>query len=207
MIGVGIAVYMIIPGTVSGIADLLSILDRSKATPIPDAHGETSRTPVVNDPTEPLSTSDPWRYCAQVGTVDGPDDRFVGDSMPYALMNRLISEGIFAPGLHSDVQWRCEDGTLRVCVIDLYDWCSSAYLNVTPDRPMIDYCYEHPDEEIFPGYIQGHGNQLIQWRCKDGIVIGDKSDGEEIERDARGFISAEWSLLPQEVVPDEQTSP
>ena len=52
----------------------------------------TTTQPVV----EPSSFDDPFVYCAAVGTLDEPDERYVGDELPNGVIEGMIAEGIIA---------------------------------------------------------------------------------------------------------------
>lgn len=206
MIGVAIAAYMIIPGTVSGIADMLSIIDRSWPRP----NDLITTTPLLTiGSTESVRILDPWDYCMYIGTIDRPDDRYIGDRVPYPLMSQLILTKMLIPGYHAveGIAWRCDNGQLKVCIVENSDYCGPAHPNISPPNEMIEYCKEHPDEEWFPGYIQGHGTTLIQWSCKDGVVVIAQNSAASDSLDARGFLIDEWTSIPRPSSNDGQSAP
>ena len=78
--------------------------------------------PVVPSPRAtqpPASYSDPFAYCAAVGTVDAPDARYSGYKMPAAILQGMIQHGVVSADAPAAFQknavWRCMDGQVWAC--------------------------------------------------------------------------------------------
>ncbi len=142
--------------------------------------------------------TDPFAYCASVGTVDRPDARWDGAALPPEVADGLVRIGLLAASApeaarHNAV-WRCMDGNLWVCAFGANLPCTeTADTSRTPSSATADYCRENPDSDFVPAFVTGRAT-VYAWRCRGGAA--------EIERqletpDARGFQSGIWHVLPK----------
>lgn len=138
--------------------------------------------------------TDPFSYCAAVGTIDQPDDRYTGEPVPTA-----IAEGLRAAfGLGSDhplepflraTHWRCMAGKVFACTVGANIPCmEQADTSRQPGPPMTAFCQANPDADVIPAVVTGRAT-IYQWHCRAGQP--------EILRqvnspDARGFLSKFW---------------
>ena len=82
-------------------------------------------TPTQSQPTAAIANpeqslySDPFAYCAAVGTVDAPDARYNGPEMPDSVIQGLIQQGVVSadapPEFQKSAVWRCMNGQVWVC--------------------------------------------------------------------------------------------
>jgi hypothetical protein len=83
--------------------------------------------------------SDPFAYCAAVGTVDFPDHRYTGPMVSEAIATALRVPTSSPP---DRVKWRCADGAVLACA----SFRNTPNCAPTPSvREMMDYCAQNPD--------------------------------------------------------------
>jgi len=138
--------------------------------------------------------SDPFAYCAAVGTVDAPDERYVGPAVPDAIVKALreelgIAEEAPKEWIVKGTVWRCMDGKVWACFIGANIPCTAkANTSQTPTSEMVDFCKEHPTADVIPASVTGR-ETIYEWRCQDGAP---KIVKQVFKPDARGFISDFW---------------
>lgn len=147
---------------------------------------QTYETPVVY--------SNPFAYCAAVGTIDAPDARYTGEKMPVAIAQGL-KQAFGAPEsaplepFLKNSYWRCMNGKVYACTVGANLPCmTKADLSRTPTQPMEAFCQQSPAADVIPAVVTGRATVYL-WRCVDGKP--------EIVRqvstpDARGFLSNIW---------------
>ena len=142
--------------------------------------------------------TDPFAYCAATGTIDAPDQRFVGPKVPPAiaagLQKALGLTGTPAPPVAENSVWRCMDGKVYACTIGANLPCTEkADTNRTPTQAMADFCQANPASDFIPAVVTGRAT-VYEWRCTDGKP--------EIVRqmtnvDAQGFQADIWyEIMP-----------
>lgn len=142
---------------------------------------------------------DPYAYCAAVGTIDEPDERYVGPAEPESIARDLrtvlntpdtplefYQQGLF---------WRCMDGRVYACVVgaNLPCW-AKADLSQEPTPVMNDFCAENPDAEVIPAVVTGR-ETVYAWRCEGTTAVVDRQVSEV---DERGYPADIWYALPAE---------
>jgi hypothetical protein len=165
-------------------------------------------TPTVAPTVEPTATvaptatqaatfSDPFAYCAAVGTIDEPDARYVGPKMPDVIVKGVLKATGASPDAPVEVfakgtYWRCMDGKVYACTVGANLPCTAkADTSRTPTSAETEFCTANPNADVVPAAVTGR-ETVYEWRCKDGAP--------EIVRqvftpDARGFISDFWYAL------------
>ncbi|NPV07493.1 MAG: hypothetical protein HPY83_05940 [Anaerolineae bacterium] len=172
-------------------------LSACAATPAPAA-GEASATLHTGQPTAAaeVTFTDPFEYCAAVGTIDAPDERYTGpevpDSVAQGLQSALGLTGTPPPPIAQNSLWRCMDGMVYACTVGANLPCQEkADTSRTPTEAMIKYCQEEPDSEFIPAAVTGRAT-VYSWRCTEG-------EPEIIEQvfqvDAQGFLADFWYEL------------
>jgi hypothetical protein len=145
--------------------------------------------------TEKGQFTDPFAYCAAVGTVDAPDQRYTGPEVPeeivQALRKAVEIPDDAPPWGTAGTFWRCMDGNVWGCSVGANLPCYKADTSETPSPTMNDYCEGDPDADFIPAAATGHGT-IYEWRCADGKP--------EIVRqvfgvDAQGFVADFWYEL------------
>jgi len=64
--------------------------------------------------------SDPFAYCAAIGTIDEPDARYVGPKVPEVIAKGLMKGASPDAPLDLFIQnsfWRCMDGKVYGCFV------------------------------------------------------------------------------------------
>jgi hypothetical protein len=146
------------------------------------------------------SYHDPAAYCAAVGTIDAPDARYGGPSVPDWVARALRKATHGAPDAPLDffkhAAWRCADGQVLACSFGANIPCASkAEMSRQPGPGAFAFCREHPDTDVVPAYATGH-ETVYEWRCRAGQP--------EIVRqllavDAQGFQTAFWYRVTPEM--------
>jgi hypothetical protein len=163
--------------------------------------GAATLTPSSLPPTNMPTTetfSDPFAYCAAVGTVDTPDDRYTGLQIPDEIINGYKK----AAGLEASTEpmdmfkkttiWRCMDSKVYACNFGANLPCNSkANIDKTPSQAMRDYCAANPDSDFIPMSVTGHST-IYSWHCiKDSPELLD-----QIEKvDAAGYLEQIWYAI------------
>lgn len=141
---------------------------------------------------------DPFAYCAAVGTIDEPDDRYVGEELPDA-----IAEGVRSAWGSEDVDldvfrigtvWRCMDNQVYACNVGANLPClAQGDESREPTQPMADFCTENPGSDFIPAVVTGRAT-VFNWSCDDTEpVIVD----QYTEVDSRGFMEFIWFPLTE----------
>ncbi len=146
----------------------------------------------------PVPFTDPFAYCASVGTVDTPDARYAGTPIP----DEVISGFKQAAGLQSSTEpldvlrkttiWRCMDGKVYVCNFGANLPCDSkARVDKTPSPELIDFCQANPESDFVPMSVTGH-DTIYSWRCANGSPeILSQVD----QADAQGYLQRIWVAI------------
>jgi hypothetical protein len=149
--------------------------------------------------TPPSTFSDPFAYCACVGTVDAPDAKYTGQALPdsvIASLGKALNVPTDTPVMRNSV-WRCMGGKVYGCTVGANLPCSEkANTNRTPEQALLDFCKENPSAEVIPAAVTGH-NAVYEWRCSEGAPAIVK---QVAKVDPRGFVADIWYEL-QPVVP------
>lgn len=173
------------------LAAFVFILLASACTPI----APVEVTVAADTPAPATTFSDPFAYCAEVGTIDQPDARYTGEKMPDSLLKGFIA----ASGGNTDPEftelfremttWRCMNHKVYACTYGANLPCDSkANTDQTPSEAMITFCQENPDADFIPMAWTGHST-IYSWRC-----VGDTPEllDQIAEPDEEGFLSHIW---------------
>lgn len=158
------------------------------------AHIQAQATP------PPVGYTDPFAYCATVGTVDQPDDRWSGPPVPEAVIEGLIRAAGLSPDipreqLSRSTFWRCMGGKVYACTVGANLPCQSkADTRRAPSRAMWLYCDQNPDADVIPAYVTGR-ETVYQWRCSGTRPVVVR---RVTEPDARGFLKHIWYRISPE---------
>ncbi len=160
--------------------------------------GAAILSPSTTQPASPptvQSFTDPFTYCAAVGTIDAPDARYTGEAVPDSVINGFKK----AAGLEASTMpmemfkkttiWRCMDKKVYACNFGANLPCSSkANTDKTPTQAMTDFCTANPDSDFIPMSVTGHST-IYSWHC----VKGTPELLDQIEKvDAAGFLEQIW---------------
>jgi len=167
--------------------------------PSPSAQPATPTTAAKTQaPAQAGSFTNPFAYCAAVGTIDTPDARYTGAHMPDVLVQGLKK----ASGASADAPdfmfttggfWRCMDGKVYACTVGANLPCDSkANTDKIPSQAEVDFCQANPGVNFIPAYVTGH-NTIYSWLCKQGKP---EIDQQVFQVDQRGFIAEIWYAIP-----------
>ena len=144
--------------------------------------------------------SDPFKYCASMDTIDVPDERYVGVSVPKVVIRDLrgkagISEDAPADWVAAGTVWRCMDGKVWACFVGANLPCvQKGDVTTTPQPGMEDFCSANPNAETMPMAVTGRAT-IYEWRCVDGDPQVVK---QILGTDSQGYLSDFWyELTPQ----------
>ena len=142
--------------------------------------------------------TDPFAYCAAVGTIDTPDARFNGPHMPDVLAQGLKKASgaaadapmeMFTTGAY----WRCMDGKVYACTVGANLPCDAkANTDKTPTQAEKDFCQANPDSTFIPAAVTGH-DTIYSWRCTQSQPAIDQ---QVFHVDKQGFIVEIWYAIP-----------
>jgi hypothetical protein len=140
------------------------------------------------------SFEDPFAYCAAVGTVDAPDARYAGPTMPDAVARGLMA----ALGLPESVPleffrhhsiWRCMAGKVYACTFGANLPCGTkADTSSGPTPAMTAFCRENPGADSIPMVVTGRAT-VYAWRCAGSAPAIER---QFTTPDAQGFLAIIW---------------
>jgi hypothetical protein len=153
-------------------------------------------TPTSNRDVEQIRHTDPFAYCAAVGTVDTPDERYTGPQLPEGIVEGLIQQGIVSadapPEFVENAVWRCMDGKVWVCHFGANLPClEKADTGRVPTGAMEEFCQANPTSDFIPAAVTGRAT-VYEWACKDGQPEVIKT---LFTPDERGYLSDFWYEL------------
>jgi hypothetical protein len=144
--------------------------------------------------------TDPFAYCAAVGTSDSPAPPYAGPTLPDSVIAGLkkaldMPDDVPAEVLQNGTFWRCMNGKVYACFVGANLPCEAkANTDRTPTQALMEFCQQNPDADVVPMVVTGH-DTVYEWRCNN--------DQPEIvrqfaEADERGFVSNIWyEIAPQ----------
>lgn len=140
--------------------------------------------------------SDPFQYCAAVGTIDAPDARYIGPAVPGPVIKEMREKAGIAGDAPDDAvaagtAWRCKDGHVWACFVGANLPCSKANTSSTPQPEMVGFCRKNPKAGSIPAAVTGH-ETVYDWRCVDGTP---RVARQRFTTDAQGFVSDFWYEL------------
>ena len=166
----------------------------------PQAASQVNTPPTAN-PAEgsgqPAMFTDPFAYCAAVGTIDAPDSRYTGPKVPEA-MARGLKKAFGAPAaaplepfLHNTF-WRCMDGMVYACTVGANLPCQErADMSRKPMESMTNFCKNHPQAEVIPAVITRRAT-VYEWTCANEMP---EVVRQFAQPDARCFLSNIWYAI------------
>lgn len=161
--------------------------------------GQSTPTGAAGSPGETGQSqfSDPFAYCAAVGTIDTPDARYVGSPAPEEILSQVrqkagIAEDAPADWVAAATVWRCMDGKVWACFVGANLPCTEkADTSRTPSPAMEEFCQENPNADVIPAAVTGRAT-VYEWRCSAGKPEVVK---QVLTPDAQGFLSEFWYEL------------
>jgi hypothetical protein len=116
--------------------------------------------------------SDAFAYCAAVGTMDTPDERYTGPKLPDSILQRMLKQDIIPAAMPREFQkqtiWRCMNDNVWVCNFGVNIPClEKADQSQKPTSAMEDFCKTNPTAEGIPAAVTGRATVYF-WRCMNG---------------------------------------
>ncbi|MCB0108792.1 MAG: META domain-containing protein, partial [Caldilineaceae bacterium] len=154
--------------------------------------------------------TDPFAYCASVGTIDAPEGDFGGPSNPG--VPSAVAAGLQqAMGLAGDAPvaqnsyWRCMDGKVYACFVGANLPCDSkANTSDAPTDAMNAFCAAQPNADAIPAAVTGH-DTIYAWSCVDGKATASE---QLFQVDAQGYVTDFWyEIAPAGDSSDESVEP
>ena len=145
----------------------------------------------------PASYTDPFAYCAAVGTIDAPGATYTGPRVPQSVAQGLQT-ALNAPDtplnvLENGSSWRCMNGDVYACFVGANLPCEAqANTDRTPTQEEIDFCQQNPSSDFIPAVVTGR-ETVFEWRCRDGAP---EVVRQVFQPDAQGFLSEIWYKIP-----------
>ena len=154
-------------------------------------------TPTQESTAGQSSYNDPFDYCAAVGTIDTPDERYNGPKMPDSIIQGMIRQGIVSADAPREFQqnavWRCMNNSVWVCHFGANLPClEKADMAQVPTSEMEDYCKTNPTADSIPAAVTGRAT-VYEWRCKDGKP---EVVQQLFKVDPQGYLADFWYELP-----------
>lgn len=146
----------------------------------------------------PAVYTDPFAFCTATGRLDAPDQRYIGEAVPDAVMNGYLKAAGLDQSMASNPDfrkltiWRCMGGKVLACNFGANLPCDSkANTDKAPTQAMSDFCKENKDSDFIPMVVTGH-DTVYNWHCA-GIVPEAQEQVSQV--DAAGFIANIWYTL------------
>jgi Tol biopolymer transport system component len=160
-----------------------------------NAESNTASVPTPTSAPAQKTYSDPFEYCAAVGTIDSPDTRYSGPEITDAIINGYkVAASLEASTMPMEIfmkttTWRCMDNQVYACNFGANLPCSSkANTDKTPTQAMEDYCAVNPDSDFIPMSVTGHST-IYSFHC----VNTTPELLDQIENvDAAGYLAQIW---------------
>jgi len=199
-------------GSLLFVSILLALLATAVTFCSPRANTVETVTLAPSSTTTPVQEtySDPFAYCAAVGTVDKPDARYTGPQITEQIINGYKT----AAGLEASTEpmemlmkttiWRCMDSQVYACNFGANLPCDSkANTDKTPSQAMEDFCKANPNADFIPMSETGH-DTIYSWHC----VKGTPEVMDQIaEVDAAGYLANIWYPISPSSSTQPVTSP
>jgi len=156
----------------------------------------TETVPATTVEQLPSLFDDPFAYCQAVGTIDAPDEHYIGAEMPDSIIQGLLDQGIVSADAPAEIQgnavWRCMNNKVWVCHFGANLPCQEkADKSTEPSAAMEEYCQQNPDTDIIPAATTGRAT-VYSWSCSGGKPVA----GEQIlTSDLQGFLAEFWYEL------------
>ncbi len=142
--------------------------------------------------------SDPFQYCAAIGTINAPDARYTGQAVPDTVIDGFKQAAGLAQSdepqdtFRQSTIWRCMDGKVYACNFGANLPCDSkADTTKEPTQAMKDFCTQNPGADAIPMSVTGHAT-IYSWGCQAGTpVVLEQFD----QPDGAGYLSRIWYAL------------
>lgn len=153
-------------------------------------------SPIQSQPSQGMTYTDPFAYCASVGTIDSPDARYIGSKMPDSIIEGMIAKGIVTadapPEFQKNAVWRCMDAHVWACHFGANLPClEKADTSKAVTSEMEDYCRTNPDVDNIPAAVTGRAT-VYEWKCTSGKP---EVVRQVFQVDPQGYLANFWYEL------------
>jgi hypothetical protein len=185
-----------LPKSIIGLFLVVVLLSGACSAPtLQSAPMQPQPTAAVTNSEQPLY-NDPFAYCAAVGTVDAPDERYTGPEMPDSVVEGMIKEGIVSADAPREFQehavWRCMNNSVWVCHFGANLPClEKADLSQAPTLEMEDFCKTNPVADNIPAAVTGRAT-IYEWKCNAGKP---EVVRQVFQVDPQGYLANFWYQL------------
>ena len=150
----------------------------------------------TSTPLQQSSYSDPFAYCAAVGTIDTPDGRYSGPAIPDSIIQAMLRQGVITAQMPPEFQkhsvWRCMDSSVWACNFGANIPCQDKADNSqAPTTAMQDFCTANPTSVDIPAYVTGRAT-IYLWDCKNGKP---EIASQYTTADPQGYLTLFWQQL------------
>src|SRR5262245_7102022 len=128
---------------------------------VPAALSATALAACASVPGPERTYADPFAYCRAVGTIDAPDARYAGPSVPPPVaegLRRAFRAPADAPleRFTRGTSWRCMDGKVYACTVGANLPCGEkADTSRAPRLSIAEFCRQNPSADIIPMVVTG----------------------------------------------------
>jgi hypothetical protein len=157
-----------------------------------------SIAPAAVEPTAQATFTDPFAYCASVGTIDQPDARYHGPENTDAIVKGYLkAAGIKENSQYSEVYkrmtiWHCMDHQVYACNFGANLPCNSKANTVkTPTQAMADFCKSNPNADFIPMSVTGH-DIIYSFHC---VQEAPELLEQIAQVDAAGYLANIWYAI------------
>ena len=156
----------------------------------------TQSAPPQSPPVKDMTYTDPFEYCAAIGTIDAPDLRYAGPAMPDSIVKGLVEQGVITADTPADIQkhavWRCMNSQVWACHFGANIPCEEkADTSKTPSAAMADFCQANPDSIGIPAAVTGRAT-VYEWKCNASTPEVVK---QLTQVDPQGYLAIFWHQL------------
>jgi len=166
---------------------------RPKPTRITSAKGDAPESTLSATGAEVGTYDDPFVYCAAVGTIDTPDERYTGPKVTEAIaaaMEVTVEEALQAGEWPQRGVWRCAHGAVRTCFRWNASSCGKYALNPTATNEMREWCAESPNSDFIPAAWSRE--MAGEWRCNGQTPVLVKGTAS---LDSQGYVPEAWKVV------------
>jgi hypothetical protein len=109
--------------------------------------------------------TDPFAYCAAMGTIDRPDRHFRG--RPPLAQTAAAFDIEAGPLNERNLAWRCYNGGVYACAQLNSPICGKADTRRFPTQVMKQFCHSNPGSGVIPLAVMGHEHPpMYDWTCR-----------------------------------------
>ncbi len=146
--------------------------------------------------TTAAASTNPFDYCASVGTEDQPAIETEDGKLPPEIIQGMVDQNVISADAPDAILqgafWRCMDGNVYVCVVGANLPCTEqADMSDTPTPEMNNFCSDNANSDFIPASVTGRAT-VYSWKCDgtDAVV-----DQQVFTPDEQGYLSDFWTEL------------